>query len=136
MPRPKKIRKVKQPPGFKGYRPYGNFKQPREPVILNLEEYESIRLMDYENRSQVDAAVLMGVSRPTLTRIYDSARKKMATAMAETRAIVIKGGQVTFDRSWFRCGQCHSLFHQAGQRPLTHCPVCDSPKIGSYEEVL
>jgi predicted DNA-binding protein (UPF0251 family) len=52
-------------------------------VILRLEEYEAIRLLDYQNLTQEQAAVHMDVSRPTLTRIYEEARNKVATAFVE-----------------------------------------------------
>ena len=73
MPRPKPIRRVINPPHFKGFRPMGPAVN-CAPVILNYEEYEAIRLNDFELLGQVEAAGIMGVSRPTYTRIYESAR--------------------------------------------------------------
>ena len=57
-------------------------------VILHLEEYEAIRLLDYQNLTQEEAAVYMDVSRPTLTRIYEEARNKVATAFVEGRDLI------------------------------------------------
>ena len=55
-----------------------------------LEEYEAIRLADYEN-SHEEAAQRMNISRPTFTRLYDKARKH-SPAFIESKSIVIRGG--------------------------------------------
>jgi len=79
MPRPKLIRKVSKFPHFKGFRPIGKEKSDHT-VVLNFEEYEAIRLSDYEMLGQHCASREMGVSRSTYARIYDSARRKIAEA--------------------------------------------------------
>ena len=53
MARPKRIRKVKNPPHYRGFNPIG-MDQPHSPVVMNFEEYESIRLSDYELLGQVE----------------------------------------------------------------------------------
>jgi predicted Zn-ribbon and HTH transcriptional regulator len=78
----------------------------------------------------VEAAEKMDVSRPTFTRIYDKALKKIARAFVEHREIIIKGGQVTFDEDWFRCNSCHYIFKMPGKgNNISHCPVCGSQDI-------
>ena len=67
------------------------------PVILNLDEYESIRLIDHENLTQEQCAQCMGVARTTVTAIYDSARKKLAAALVEGRTLRIGGGCYRID---------------------------------------
>ena len=49
-----------------------------EPIILNLDEYEAIRLMDREGMSQQECSKRMGVSRTTVQKIYEAARRKVA----------------------------------------------------------
>ena len=73
MARPHKSRKISNPPKMKGFKPYGMPICKIEPVILKLEEYESIRLVNYDKLPQDQAAEQMNVSRPTFTRIYNSA---------------------------------------------------------------
>jgi predicted DNA-binding protein (UPF0251 family) len=75
MPRPKIIRKVADKPLISGLKPYGMSYPVKksEAVFLLYEEYEALRLCDYEGHNQCDASKLMGVSRPTLTRICMSA---------------------------------------------------------------
>ena len=81
-------------PGSCVYKPAGIPARTLEWIILSLDEFETIRLLDYQGLDQEKAAELMSVSRPTITRIYASARKKIATALAEGKAISIEGGPV------------------------------------------
>lgn len=63
-----------------------------ERVILKVEELESIRLKDYQQLSQEEAAKRMGVSQPTFHRIISEAHRKIAEAFVEGKAIRIEGG--------------------------------------------
>ncbi len=128
--RPKKIRNIGFTPTILGFKPYSDSKSlsKKEPVFLHYEEYESIRLCDYEKNTQLEAASLMNISRPTLTRIYSSARKKIAKGFIEGRQIIVEGGKVNFDQDWHICSTCGSHFtypYQNGE--ATHeCPLCKS----------
>lgn len=134
MPRPKLIRKMLNPPAFKGYRAIGQSGE-EHAVVLNLEEYESIRLSDHLLFGQVAAAREMGVSRSTFARIYESARRKIALAFVEARPIVFEGGKVYFDSSWYKCAGCNCLFnHSDKQIPAEVCTLCGSNKISKYNE--
>jgi len=110
MPRPKRIRKMTNPPHFKGFRPIG-LTEENNPVILNYEEYEAIRLSDFELYGQVEAAQIMDVSRPTYARIYESARRKVAQAFVLGKVIVFEGGKVYFDSEWYYCHFCGCYFN-------------------------
>ncbi|AIG97544.1 putative DNA-binding protein [Archaeoglobus fulgidus DSM 8774] len=67
----------------------------KKPVAINLAEAEALRLVDYEEMSFDDAAAKMGVSKATVWRLVNAARKKMAKAVFEGRAILItKGGEL------------------------------------------
>ena len=65
-----------------------------EEVILNLDEYECIRLIDYEGLEQEQCAVQMGVARTTVQAIYKSARRKLADSLVNARYLRIEGGDV------------------------------------------
>lgn len=80
-----------------------------EPVILLYEEYESIRLSDYDGLTQEEAAIKMNVSRPTFTRIYKKARQAIAKAFVEGKAIFIEGGNYHTDDFWYKCQDCLKL---------------------------
>lgn len=109
MSRPKQFRKIVSPPLMTGFKPFGIPRAQLEEVVLLYDEYEVVRLLDYEGLMQEQAAEKMNVSRPTLTRIYESARKTIAKAFVEGKMIVIEGGNVDFGRQWFRCRKCHKL---------------------------
>ena len=61
-------------------------------VILNFEEYESVRLVDLEGIEQTKAGEMMDVSQPTFSRLLKSARKKISEAIVKGKAIRIEGG--------------------------------------------
>ena len=94
MPRPCKNRFVSGQPGSVVYKPAGIPARTLEWVYLAMDEFETIRLLDHEGLDQEKAAELMGISRPTVTRIYANARKKIAEALTEGKAISIEGGPV------------------------------------------
>lgn len=109
MARPHKSRKVSNPPKMKGFRPYGIPLCKFEPVILKFEEYESIRLANYDRLPQDQAAILMNISRPTFTRIYNNAIEQLAKAFVEGKAIEIEGGNYELEKEWYRCKKCFKL---------------------------
>jgi uncharacterized protein len=109
MARPHKSRRISNPPKMKGFKPFGMPMCRIEPVILKFEEYESIRLVNYEKMPQDEAAQKMDVSRPTFTRIYNSALKQIALSFVEGKAIVIEGGNYQLDNEWYRCKKCYRL---------------------------
>ncbi|HZK03308.1 MAG TPA: DUF134 domain-containing protein [Bacteroidaceae bacterium] len=111
MSRPKQFRKIGSPPLMRGFKPFGIRLVDNENVIMQYDEYEAVKLLDYEGMLQEQAAERMNISRPTLTRIYDSARKKIALAMVEGKTILIKGGKVDFGKKWYRCKNCFKLIN-------------------------
>jgi uncharacterized protein len=134
MPRPKRIRKMTNPPHFKGFKPIG-LPEENNPVVLNFEEYEAIRLSDFELYGQVEAAQIMDVSRPTFTRIYESARRKVAQAFVKGKAIVFEGGKVYFDSEWYSCNSCGCWFnHPAKEQEIKNCALCGSTDIEQYND--
>jgi predicted DNA-binding protein (UPF0251 family) len=121
------------PPHFKGFRPIG-LPEESNPVVLNYEEYESIRLSDYELYNHMEASRIMGISRPTYTRIYESARRKVARAFVKGLAIVFEGGKVYFDSEWYTCKSCSCWFnHPAKEEEVISCALCNSKDIEQYQ---
>lgn len=134
-------RKLSEPPAIKGFNPFGGKKCSSlgEPVVLLMEEYEALRLCDYENLNHNDASEKMCVSRPTFTRIYASALKKIAIAMVEGLSLSIAGGKFYFDSEWHECRACGSYFnHPQKDTELKHCPLCkcrDFIGLKDFEDV-
>lgn len=106
MSRPKNRRTVENPPIMEGFKPFGIPMSDLEPVILLFEEYEAMRLTDYEGLTQEQSAERMNVSRPTFTRIYEKARRSIAKAFVEGKAVFIEGGNYHTDDYWYRCDAC------------------------------
>lgn len=132
MPRPKRIRRMNNPPHFKGFKPIG--KPDEHPVVLNYEEYEAVRLSDFELLSQFEASQAMGISRPTFARIYESARRKVAEAFVKGRPIVFEGGKVYFDSEWYSCNSCGCWFnHPAKEENVSCCALCSSADVEQYK---
>jgi predicted DNA-binding protein (UPF0251 family) len=129
MPRRKRLRKVVAPPGFKGYRPFGVAGKRNGSVELLYEEYEAIKLADYDLMNHLEAARIMGISRPTFARIYEEARRKIAEALVEAKEIQTAYGNAWMDKNWFECTECHARF--TIPRPINRnlCPICKTQNI-------
>jgi predicted DNA-binding protein (UPF0251 family) len=124
MPRPKRNRTIVNPPIMEGFKPFGIAMTDLEPVILLYEEYESLRLSDYEGLTQELSAEQMNVSRPTFTRIYEKARRAIAKAFVEGKAIFIEGGNYHTDDCWYKCEQCLKL--NISKEESDTCNYCHS----------
>ena len=123
MPRPQKSRKIVNPPKMQGFKPFGIAVFETEHLLMQYDEYESIKLVNYDNLSQDEAAESMEVSRPTLTRIYNSALKKIAQAFVEGKSIIIEGGNYKFDKDWYKCKKCYKLIE--GIENHVKCSGCN-----------
>ena len=130
MSRPKQFRKIVSPPLMVGFKPFGIPRTHLEELLLHYDEYEAVRLLDYEGLMQEQAAERMNVSRPTLTRIYESARKTIAKAFVEGKMIVIEGGNVDFGRQWYRCKKCFKLVDGVeNHKPCKNCVSFGSDEL-------
>lgn len=92
MSRPKKGRNVCALPKVTRFGPLGPVDIEGR-VIMSVDEYETIRLIDLEGLKQVECAQQMKVSRTTVQGIYTQARKKLADALVHGKALLIEGGE-------------------------------------------
>ncbi|HPR33752.1 MAG TPA: DUF134 domain-containing protein [Prolixibacteraceae bacterium] len=129
MSRNSKSRRINAPPRFGGYKPWGCPPGTGEPVYLLYEEYEALKLADYKLMNHFEAAVLMGISRPTFARIYENARRKIALALVETREIVTINGNSYTEKVWYSCKKCHTRFTQPSSLEKKTCPLCRSESV-------
>lgn len=90
MPRPQRCRRVCTEPQFLCFSPDG-IEQPEE-MVLSVDEYEVIRLVDYEKKSHEQCAAVMDISRTTVTEIYERARYKIAECLVQGKQLSISGG--------------------------------------------
>lgn len=92
MARPQKQRCICSIPQVTGFSPQGC--RTSGSINLTYDEYEVIRLLDYKQMTQEECAGRMGISRPTVTRIYDEARRKVADMLSNGKTLTIGGGDV------------------------------------------
>ncbi len=91
MPRPRKCRKVCRLPDNSGFIPMNQSSQ-QNTIILTVDEYETIRLIDKVGFSQEQCGEYMKIARTTVQQIYTSARKKLADALVDGCSLRIEGG--------------------------------------------
>ena len=77
-------------------------------VIMSVEEYETIILIDQERLTQEECAKSMGVARSTIQRIYDESRKKLADALINGKIHKIRGGDYKL------CGEDEEVCEEQG----------------------
>jgi len=113
MPRPRKFRKVCCMPQSTQFEPVDGENNPGV-VTMTVEEYETIRLIDYEGLMQEECAESMNVARTTVQRIYNDARKKVAEFLVGGKGLRIEGGDFRLCEDGsdeFGCGKCHGQRH-------------------------
>ncbi|MFC1697410.1 DUF134 domain-containing protein [Nanoarchaeota archaeon] len=102
MPRPRLRRRVGFKPDVIFFKPAGIPKSELEEVILSVDEFEAVRLKDYEDLDQKQASEKMNISQPTFHRNLLSARKKIADALTNGKSIRIEGGNFEFKLPLFK----------------------------------
>ena len=90
MARPKKCRCIGCSPNASYFKPKGIPLFQLEEVRLSLDEIEVIRLADYEGLYHQEAAARMKISRQTLERTLKEARRKVADALIQGKALKIE----------------------------------------------
>jgi predicted DNA-binding protein (UPF0251 family) len=134
MPKPKKDRFVLQPPSVVYFKPQGVPLFQLEQVVLGVDEYEALRLVDMEGLQQQEAAERMKVSRATCARILEGAHRKVAEALTVGKAIRIEGGNFVLGSNRYRCRECNTSWEirlsgrEQAPQPLS-CPRCRSDKV-------
>ncbi|RLB11926.1 MAG: hypothetical protein DRG39_03230 [Deltaproteobacteria bacterium] len=96
MPRPKKPRLVQGPPVATVFVP--NVMPPwgKKEILLPVECFEAIRLVDFQGLDHEAAAKMMNVSRQTFGRILTEARTIIADALVMGKVLRIEGGNFVF----------------------------------------
>lgn len=93
MPRPLKPKNLSNLPVCTYFKPAGIRLNTMEQTELTHEELEAIRLCDYQQLSQEEGAQKMGIHQSTMQRILARARKKIADALINSKAIKFQGGE-------------------------------------------
>ena len=90
MSRPFKCRRICEEPKFNSFSPL--VVENAEKCMISVDEYEAVRLIDLEKKTHQQCAELMGVSRVTVTDMYEKARFKIADSIANGKILCITGG--------------------------------------------
>lgn len=105
MSRPKKCRKVCDLPGINVFAPAGLCAPSGDEIVLMIDEFEAMRLIDHRGLTQEECSRYMNIARTTVQQIYTDARQKVATALVEGRVLRIDGGSYSLcDGNAERCG--------------------------------
>jgi len=141
MPRPRLFRRVWFEPEVTYFKPAGIRMIDLEESILTVDEFEAVRLKDLEGMEQEEAAKKMGISQPTFHRLILSARKKIADAIVNGKAIRIEGGNYMFARqfrpgSGMGRGRGMGRGKGAGMGPGGPAATCVCPKCGYTEQKI
>lgn len=97
MARPSKCRKVCVLPKIISMEPVRRHPLHSEevadsPIVITVDEYETIRLIDHVGLTQAECSSYMDMARTSVQAMYQKARKKIAQALVEGRALHIDGG--------------------------------------------
>lgn len=114
MSRPKKFRQICNEPSYNSFSPHNCSND--DIVVLFVDEYETIRLLDYEQLDQEECAKRMGVARTTITSIYSSTRHKISDCLINGKQLVIGGGN-------------HCLINNSGKYTFRKYKKIDKEKI-------
>lgn len=129
MPRPEKQRMVHSPPLFNSFKPTGVVRTKLVPIMLSLDEYEAIRLADYQGMDHAEAAEMMEISRSTFTRLVEKARTKVSKFLVEGAELTVGGGNIHFRGNIIKCMDCEHMFNTGFDNVLTECPSCGSTRL-------
>ena len=109
MPRPRKCKRVCYLPKNNLFGPLNVKNIDSEIIVMTVDEYETIRLIDLEGLNQEECADRMLASRTTIQRIYCDARKKLAKSLVDGNSIQIEGGDFKLCgevETPFKCERC------------------------------
>ena len=116
MARPQKCRRICNVPQTDSFRPEKH--RGEIPIIMTVDEYEVIRLVDLEEKTHEQCALQMDISRSTVQEIYENARRKLAACIVYGRKLVIAGGNYRVCDGRENC-RCELKCRQADNKKRT-----------------
>ena len=130
MPRRKVYRIVSREPPVSVFKPAGIPAKDLEEILITVDEFEAIRLADFEGLSQRNASSIMHVSQPTFNRALSSARVKIAKALVEGHVLRIEGGNYVLadGTGGLICIDCGSSVDMESN-DFRICPKCGSKHL-------
>jgi len=124
MVRPRRERRISFQPDVTYFKPAGVPMSELKETVLSFSELEALRLLNIEEIEQNNAAKKMNISQSTLSRLVQSARKKLTNALIEGHAIKIEGGNFKMEsqKGW---GKGRQIGFAAGPGGFCLCPKCN-----------
>ncbi len=130
IPRKKLHRRVHQEPPVSVFKPAGIPARDLDEILITVDEFEAIRLADFEGMSQREASVTMQISQPTFNRVLSSARSKIAKGLVQGDVLRIEGGRYLLEDGTgvLLCVACgYTLDMKSDDR--SSCPKCNSTNL-------
>ena len=93
MPRNCKNRRCRRLDGQRNFKPSGIPSTELEKIFLQLDEFEAVRLCDYDGLNQIQAGEAMGISRGTVQRLLLSGRRKIVDALLHRKELRLEEGE-------------------------------------------
>ena len=131
---PYRKRRIQLPPNYKNFKPSGVPRNLLKSLTISVDEYEALRLADYEGLEHLQASEKMGISRPTFTRLIEKARRKMAKTIIEGLELVVEGGNIEFQNTLRRCRDCGDEQIIPSDKIVEDCPECGSDNVEDVAE--
>jgi predicted DNA-binding protein (UPF0251 family)/DNA-directed RNA polymerase subunit RPC12/RpoP len=131
---PYRKRQIHLPPHFKNFKPSGIPRNLLKSLTITVDEYEALRLADYEGLEQLQASEKMGISRPTFTRLIEKARYKLAMAIIEGKELIVEGGNIEFQNTLRRCRDCGDEQISPSDGIIEDCPECGSENVEDFAQ--
>ncbi|MFW9771097.1 MAG: DUF134 domain-containing protein [Candidatus Heimdallarchaeota archaeon] len=132
MGRRTRMRMIKNPPDNQYFHRMIEKRPSENQVVINMAEFEALRLKHYIKLNQKDSAEKMGVSQPTFSRILEGAHQKVTQALMEGKFITVYGGNVDVKKGFigYGCLNCNEEWEDktASRESKTICPKCNSEK--------
>ena len=130
MPRKKLHRRVTREPPVSVYKPAGIPAKDLEEILISIDEFEAIKLSDFEGLSQRDASSVMRISQPTFNRILASARNKVAKGLVQGYVLRIEGGRYVLadGTGILECLDCGSTVDLSSS-DKSRCKDCGSTRL-------
>ena len=131
MARPRRFRRILEEPQTRCFKPEKENSDSLEPILITIDEFESLRLRDYHNIQQKRSAEIMDISQPTFHRTLTSARKKISKALIEGKPIIIVGEDHISNKMRYKCNKCDFEW-LSPEKEYDKCPDCKSDDISKF----
>lgn len=120
MPRPRKCRRVCCLPENSRFGPLDQRANNDIFLIMKVDEYEAIRLIDLDGLTQEECAQQMNVARTTVQSIYIAARRKLAESLVNGKVLRIEGGEYQL---------CEGVENHCGKRECQKHRCCERANV-------